>query len=313
MRAVFLDRESLPVRFPQPTGVTSYHEYAHTDPVDVLDRLRNADVAILNKVKLDRDTLQQLPTLKMISITATGFDCVDLDACKQQGIAVTHVKNYATTSVPEHVFMLILALRRNLMRVRTAVQKGAWPQSRQFCFFEGDISDLRHQTLGLLGYGSLGQAIAQLGRAFGMRVLFHTPSRLGRDPECVSFDALITQSDMLSLHCPLNEHTRHIINAHTLKRMKPSSVLINTARGGLIDEAALASALLRGELAGAGLDVLSQEPPPADHPLLQLDLPQLIITPHIAWASQTAMETLATEASRNVEQWLMGQTHNRLV
>jgi glycerate dehydrogenase len=313
MKAVFLDRESLPVPFETPHGVTDYCEYPYTNPAQVHARLEHADIAILNKVKLTRDLIAQLPQLKMVSITATGFDCVDVAACQERHIAVTHVKQYATTSVPEHVLMLILALRRNLMGYRTLMQNNAWPQSRQFCVFEGDITDVHAQTLGIVGYGSLGQALATLAKALGMRVIHHSPSRLGHDPDCVSLAQLFQHSDVVSLHCPLTASTHHLINRDTLAQMKPSSLLINTARGALIDETALAEALQKGVIAGAGLDVLSQEPPPPDHPLLQLNLPQLIITPHVAWASRKTMQTLANEASRNVEHWLKGLHHNRVV
>jgi len=313
MKAVFLDRESLPVPFETPHGVTDYCEYPYTNPAQVHARLEHADIAILNKVKLTRDLIAQLPQLKMVSITATGFDCVDVAACQERHIAVTHVKQYATTSVPEHVLMLILALRRNLMGYRTLMQNNAWPQSRQFCVFEGDITDVHAQTLGIVGYGSLGQALATLAKALGMRVIHHSPPRLGHDPDCVSLAQLFQHSDVVSLHCPLTASTHHLINRDTLAQMKPSSLLINTARGALIDETALAEALQNGVIAGAGLDVLSQEPPPPDHPLLQLNLPQLIITPHVAWASRKTMQTLANEASRNVEHWLKGLHHNRVV
>jgi glycerate dehydrogenase len=313
MRVVFLDRDSLPVRFNTPKCATSYQAYGHTSAAEVVERLTGAAVAILNKVPLQASALAHLPTLKLVSITATGFDCVDIDACRARGIAVTHVKDYATVSVPEHVFMLILALRRNLKGYERLMQQGAWPKATQFCVLDGSIQDLHGATLGLIGYGSLGQAVAALGRAFGMRVIYYSPSRIGLSPDCVSLDTVFADSDIVSLHCPLNAQTHHLINAARLAQMRRTSLLINTARGALVDEAALHAALVNGVIQGAGLDVLGQEPPPAQHPLLALNLPNLLITPHIAWASQRAMEQLADGASANVDAWALGKHQARVV
>jgi glycerate dehydrogenase len=207
----------------------------------------------------------------------------------------------------------LLALRRRLIPHSEASVNGAWPASKQFCHFAGEIVDIAGSTLGLLGYGSLGQAVAERARALGLRVIYFSPSRLHKDPQCVSLTELFETSDALSLHCPLTSDTQHIVNADTLRLMQPSSVVINTARGGLIDELALVHALNTGVIAGAGLDVLSQEPPPADHPLLNCHHPQLIITPHVAWASTKTIEKLADEASLNVDAWIKGERRNRVI
>jgi len=283
-------------------------EYDKTSPDEVVPRLEGADVAILNKVPMRAPTLERLPDLKMIAVAATGYDVVDVAYCKAHGIAVANIRNYAVHTVPEHAFMMILALRRSLLAYREDVQNGVWNKSDQFCFFSHPIGDLHGSTLGIIGEGAIGQATAAIGRAFGMTVLFadHPPPKV----EGVSFTPhaeVLAQSDVISLHCPLMPSTRNLIDLAAFRKMKRSAVLINTARGGLVDESALIQALDEGLIAGAGFDVLTVEPPKNGHPLLDVRRPNFILTPHIAWASDGAMQFLADQLIDNIDSWAAGK------
>jgi glycerate dehydrogenase len=308
---VFLDRESLIANVRRPVFSHSWTEYAATAAADAAARLAGATIAITNKVPLRADTLAQLPELKMIAVAATGTDIIDLAACKERGIVVANIRNYAYATLPEHTFAMILALRRNLLAYRADVLAGKWQKSDKFCLFDHPIADLAGSKLGLLGYGALGQAVARLGRAFGMEIIVHKRTPVEEDGvRNVSWDELLETSDVLSLHAPLNDQTRNLIGAAELARMKRSALLINTARGGLVDEAALAEALTTGVIAGAGFDVLVKEPPPEDNVLLHLHLPNFILTPHIAWASTQAMQILADQLIDNIEAYAAGKPVN---
>jgi len=307
-RVVFLDRASLKAKVRKPSCATDYVEHEKTALADIVPRLSGATVAIINKVPMRADTLRQLPQLKMIAVAATGYDVVDVPYCKDHGIAVANIRNYAVHTVPEHAFALILALRRNLLAYRQDVENGVWNKSEQFCFFTHDIGDLHGATLGIIGEGAIGQATAAIGRAFGMRVLFadHPPPKM----EGVIFtphDQVLAQADVISLHCPLMPATRNLINIDALRQMKRSALLINTARGGLVDEAALIQALDQGLIAGAGFDVLTVEPPTHGHPLLDVRRPNFILTPHVACASDGAMKFLADQLIDNIELWAAGK------
>jgi glycerate dehydrogenase len=307
-RVVFLDRASLKAKVRWPSCATEYVEYPKTSVEEIVPRLRDATVAITNKVPMREETLRQLPQLKLIAIAATGYDIVDIGYCKEHGIAVANIRNYAIHTVPEHTFALILALRRNLLAYRQDVENGVWQKSEQFCFLTHDIGDLHGSTLGIVGEGAIGQATAAIGRAFGMRVLFadHAPPKM----EGVTFtplDQVLAESDVLSLHCPLMPSTRNLINMEAFRKMKRNALLINTARGGLVDEAALIQALDQGLIAGAGFDVLTVEPPRNGHPLLEVRRPNFILTPHIAWASDGAMQFLADQLIDNIELWCAGK------
>jgi glycerate dehydrogenase len=307
-RVVFLDRDSLKAKVRKPSCATEYVEHAKTSVEEIVPRLKNATVAITNKVPLRAQTLEQLPQLKMIAVAATGYDVIDVGCCKEHGIAVANIRNYAIHTVPEHTFALILALRRNLIAYRQDVQNGVWNESEQFCFFTHDIGDLYGSTLGIIGEGAIGQATAAIGRAFGMRVLFadHPPPKM----EGVTFtphEQVLAESDVISLHCPLIPATRNLINIDAFRKMKRTALLINTARGGLVDEAALIQALNEGLIAGAGFDVLTVEPPRNGHPLLDVRRPNFILTPHIAWASDGAMQFLADQLIDNIELWCAGK------
>ena len=311
MRIVFLDKHSLPVPCAPPRCATAYVEHAHTPPGDVIARLRGATVAIINKVVLDAATLAQLPELRLIALAATGHDCVDVDYCRAHGVAVSNVRNYAVHAVSEHVFALLLALRRNLASYAALVAAGAWQRSEQFCAHGAPVEELHGSVLGIVGGGSIGRATAALGAGFGMRVLHAaSPSQPAGSAGRVALRELLASADVLTLHCPLTAATRGLIGAAELGAMKRSAILINTARGGLVDEAALAAALRAGRIAGAGFDVLSVEPPADGNPLLELRLPNFILTPHVAWASAGAMRALAEELRVNIDSWAQGAPRN---
>jgi len=308
---VFLERDSLKARVRRPDFEHSYEEYPCTRGDQVVPRLRPATVAIINKVRLNDEILAQLPSLKLIAMCATGYDGIDMDACRRRGIAVSNIRNYAGHTVPEHVFALVLALRRNLLAYRQEIEQGAWQKSEQFCLFTHDIGELFGSTMGIIGEGAIGQATAAIARGFGMRVLFaYHPSRKKKEVVLTPLDQVLAESDVLSLHCPLLPATRNLIGIEELRKMKRSALLINTARGGLVDEAALVQALEEGVIAGAGFDVLTVEPPANGNPLLDLRGPNFILTPHIAWASAEAMQTLADQLIDNIEAWVAGRPQN---
>jgi glycerate dehydrogenase len=310
---VFLDRASLIAEVRRPAFPHAWQEYAASTPEEVVQKLQGASIAITNKVPLRREALMQLPGLRMIAVAATGTEHVDLDCCRERGIAVANIRNYAVHAVPEHVFMLILALRRNLFAYREDLQRGLWQQASQFCLFTHPLRDLYGSTLGIVGYGALGQAVARLGEAFGMRLLAAEHKGAGTlRPGFAAFEQVLQESDVVTLHAPLNAQTRNLIAAPELALMQPHALLINTARGGLVDEQALADALRRGAIGGAGFDVLSAEPPRHGNVLLELNLPNLVVTPHVAWASQEAMQALADQLMDNIEGFVRGEARNRL-
>lgn len=310
-RIVFLDRSTLKAQVRRPAFEHSWAEYPVTAASELPQRLAGATIAITNKVALREETLRRLPDLKMIAVAATGYDVIDVGCCKAHGIAVANIRNYAVHTVPEHAFALITALRRNLLAYRRDVENGRWQQVDQFCFFDHPISDLHGSTLGILGEGVLGQATAHIGRAFGMQVLFadHAPPKA---PGVVftPLERVLAESDVISLHLPLTDETRNLIGSAELRRMKRTAILINTARGGLVDEQALAQALKEGVIAGAGFDVLTREPPKEGNPLLELRLPNFILTPHVAWASDGAMQFLADQLIDNIEAYVSGRPQN---
>jgi glycerate dehydrogenase len=310
---VFLDRASLNANLRRPSFAHTWQEYPVTPTKDILERLRGATVAITNKVPLRAATLEALPQLKMIAIAATGYDVVDIEYCKAHRVAVANIRNYAVHTVPEHAFTLITALRRNLLAYRADVERGRWQQVDQFCFIDHPIRDLHGATLGIVGEGALGQGTARIARGFGMHVLFadHAPPK-APDLEFTPLDQVLTQSDVISLHVPLSPQTRNLIGAAELRKMKPTALLINTSRGGLVDEGALVHALQEGWIAGAGFDVLTTEPPKQGNPLLELHLPNFILTPHVAWASEGAMQFLADQLIDNVEAFVAGRPQHLL-
>lgn len=304
---VFLDRSTLQATVRRPSFAHTWQEYPMSTVAELPQKLRDATVVITNKVPLRAETLQQLPKVKMIAVAATGYDVVDVAYCKAHDIAVANIRNYAVHTVPEHTFAMILALQRSLLAYRRDVENGRWQQSEQFCFFDHPIRDLFGSTIGIVGEGALGQGTAKIARAFGMSVLFadHAPPK-APDVEFTPLDQVLAQSDIISLHTPLTPETRNMIGLAQFRQMKRSAILINTARGGLVDEAALVQALKEGLIAGAGFDVLSKEPPKEGNPLLDLRLPNFILTPHVAWASDGAMQFLSDQLIDNIEAYIKG-------
>ena len=305
---VFLDRESVGANVRKPNFPHSYEEHQSTWTQDeILDRLNDATIAIINKVPMRADTLKQLPKLKLIAVAATGTDVVDKAYCKANGITVVNIRNYAFNTVPEHVMALIFALRRNLLSYVADVRAGRWGNVNQFCFFDHPIRDIAGSTMGIVGYGAIGKEVGKRAEALGMRVL---PYDVVPQAGLVDFETLLKESDVITLHMPLTPGTKNMFGAKELKMMKPTAILINTARGGLVDEAALAEALQAGTIAGAGFDVLTKEPPKDGNVLLDLKLPNLLITPHVAWASQEAMQILADQLIDNIEAFVAEKPQN---
>ena len=310
---VFLERDTIRAELRPPAFEHRWLDYSVTRPEEVLERLAGATVAVVNKLPLRADVLARLPRLRLIAVAATGTDNIDLEFCRRRGIAVSNVTGYARHTLPEHVLTLALALRRNLLGYREDVRAGLWQRARQFCLHTREIHDLHGSTFGVVGHGTLGRGVARLARAFGARVLVAerkgaSAAREGRTP----FAEVLGRSDVLSLHVPLGAETRGLVGRDELALMKPTSVLINCARGGVVDEAALAEALAEGRIAGAGVDVLSVEPPAGGNPLLSLDLPNLIVTPHVAWAGREAQQALADQLIENIEAFVRNSQESRV-
>lgn len=308
---VFLERNTFNVPFRKPSFDHEWIDFGETSPNQVADRLASATIAICNKVQLRGDALAQLPKLKLIAVAATGVDNVDLAYCRSHNIAVCNTRGYAVNSLPEHALMLMLALRRNLVAYRADIKAGRWHEARQFCLLDHPIGDLKGTTLGIIGFGTLGRSMVQLGSAIGMEVIVAERKEAAVvRADRVSFAELLRRSDVISLHCPLTEETKNLIGADEIQQMKVNAILINTARGGLIDDHALLDALKGGRIAGAGIDVLRNEPPREGNPLLEVDLPNLIVTPHNAWASRQAMQSLADQLIDNLEAFIRGAPRN---
>ena len=309
-RAVFLDHPSLDLgdldlgelrnRF------SELQLFSDTTPQNVIERLQGAQVVISNKIPLNTETLAACPELKLILVSATGTNNVDLDAARAHGITVSNCQGYGTPSVAQHTIMLLLNLATRLKDYQRDVAAGKWQQAKQFCLLDHPIVELEGKTLGLLGHGELGGAVARLAEAFGMRVVLGAiPGRPAR-ADRVPLDELLAQVDALTLHCPLNEHTRDFIGARELALLKPGAFVVNTARGGLINEQALADALRSGHLGGAATDVLSVEPPVHGNPLLADDIPRLIVTPHNAWGSREARQRIVGQLAENARGFFNG-------
>ena len=316
MKAVFLDFASLDQNDLDIRQLQQQFDalllYPATSPDQILSRVQDAQVIISNKVMLDANLIRQLPELKLILISATGTNNVDLVAARQQEIVVCNCQGYGTAAVAQHTLMLMLCLATSLLKYDRAVRAGAWNRSEQFCLLDYPITELAGKTLGIVGYGELGKAVARLAEAFGMQVnIASLPHRPG-GPERVPLPELLAQVDFLSLHCPLTEETRNLIGAAELQQMKSSAFLINCARGGLVNEAALAQALRQGQIAGAASDVLTVEPPKEGNILLNNDIPNLIITPHTAWGSMQARQRMLDQLTENTQAFMQGQPIRRV-
>lgn len=311
MKVVFLDRFAIRAALRPLAFAHQWQEYPTTAPAEVVARLAGAQIAITNRVRFDEEIIAQLPELKLIAVSATGYECIDVVACRRAGIAVTNVRDWSTPAVAEHAFAMMLTIRRQLLVYRAAVQAGEWQRSHFYGVLRDTLpQDLYGCTLAVIGYGALGRRIETLARAFDMQVLIAehkgaTP-RAGR----VAFDEALLRADVLCIACPISDATRNLIGAAELARMKPGATLINTARGGIVNEQALADALRSGHLGGAGVDTLTQEPPRDGNPLLELDMPNLVMTPHMAFASDSTLARLAEQLLANIEAFVAGEPRN---
>ena len=295
---------------PMLSQLEHWDRYAATEPPLRRERLERATIVVINKVRLDEALIEQLPQLRLVLITATGTDNVDLQACRERGITVCNVEDYCTASVAQHVFALILALATSLPEYMRETVSGDWTRAAHFSTLSYPILELEGKALGLIGYGTLARGVEKLARAFGMEILLAQRPGGSPRPGRLPLDELLARADIVSLHCPLVTETRHLIDSDALRKMKNSAFLINTSRGVVVDNAALAEALLEGQIAGAGIDVLEVEPPPLDHPLMRDDLPGLILTPHIAWASIEARQRVVNKVADNLAAWLRGEPIN---
>jgi len=313
-RIVFLDRDTMGpgVRVTRPRFTHEWIEHGATAPDEVAERLGRAVIAVTNKTPIRAPDLARLPQLKMIAVAATGYDVIDIGACRERGIVVSNVRGYAVNTVAEHAFALMLALRRAIVGFRQGVIDGEWQKAGQFCFFSHPIRELAGSTLGIMGEGVIGQSVARLGQAFGMRTLFAAHKGVqGLGPLYTPFDEVLETSDIITLHCPLMPSTRNMLGMTEFRKMKRRPLLINTARGGLVVEADVVRALDEGLLAGVGFDCLTSEPPVADHPFgAILTRPNVIVTPHVSWASDEAMQALWDQAVGHIENFDAGRPTN---
>lgn len=296
-------------------AVVAARYYDYSEPAEIAGRLAGCEIALLNKARVDREAIAQSPALKLIALAATGCDNVDTEAAAEAGIGVVNVREYCSAALAQHVFALILGLTQQVGLYDSLVRSGAWSRSRSFALFDYPIRELAGRKLGIVGYGTLGKAVARIGESFGMRILIaQRPGATGKPGAGrVPLADVIEQADVLSLHCPLTEASRHLLDAEAFRRMQRDAIVINTARGGLIDQEALAAALIAGEIGGAGIDVLPEEPPPADQPLLAPGIPNLILTPHIAWAAREARQRALDQVAENVAAFLAGDRLRRVV
>ena len=311
LQIVVLDRDTLvnrPFEFDFPHTLSSY---GTTEAHETLERIRGADIVITNKVVISAQAFAKNPQLKLVAVTATGVNNVDVEAAKQNGTAVCNIRAYGNESVAEHAFMMMITLMRNLPAYQRDVAAGLWENSPFFCHLGAPMRDLNGKTLAIFGRGNIGKTLATYAQAFKMNVVFaeHKNAQSVRDGY-VSFDEAIRSADVVSLNCPLTPQTANMIGEAELQQMKPGAILINCGRGGLVDEAALVAALKYGQIGGAGFDVLTQEPPRDGNPLLKARLPNLIVTPHIAWASQEAANRLFDILLDNINRFVAGNPQN---
>ncbi|WP_105101839.1 D-2-hydroxyacid dehydrogenase [Microbulbifer pacificus] len=314
MRGVFLDTLTMK---PEELDISALEHlldhwdfFETTSPDQTAARIAKADVVITNKVVLDRPLIDNAPNLKLICVCATGTNNIDLAAAAEKNIPVKNVTGYTGTSLAQHTIALLLALATRWYTYNEDVKNGRWSQSPIFCRLDYPVMELAGKNLGIIGCGDLGKKVAALGQALGMNLLIAQSATSEEKSGRVSLETMLAESDVISLHCPLTEQNSKMVNREFLAAMKDSAFLINTARGGLVDEKALAEALRRGVIAGAALDVLSTEPPPADHPLLATDIPNLIITPHNAWISRESRQRLLDGVVRNIQDWLNTNSRN---
>lgn len=302
MNGVFLDAESLS-DLDLSTLSSLFDDFAvyqQTSPEETAKRIQDVEVVILNKVRLSRELMAEAPKLKLVCLVATGTDNVDCAGAAELGITVCNCQAYGTDSVVQHVFSMIFAMHTNLITYDRAVREGKWQQATQFCMLDYPITELKEKTLGIIGYGTLGKGVAAVAEALGMKVLVGRRPGLEQEDERIPIPELLPQVDVLTLHCPLTDQTRNVIDEKAFQLMKPTAFLVNAARGGVVDEVALADALRKGTIAGAAVDVLTKEPPDDDNPLLAGDIPNLIITPHCAWGSLQARTRIVEQTVENI-------------
>ena len=319
MKAVFLDYATVGSAeldiSPLLKVLPGLEVFDNTAPDEVVERIAGAEVIFANKVRLTREILDQSDVVRFIGLTATGVDNVDLAAAKEHGVAVCNIKAYCTQSVVEHVFAVLLNLSHNISRYNQSVRAGNWQKASDFCMLDFPLRELSAMTIGIVGHGELGRGVEKIARQFGMSILI--ARRQGHDATAddgrTDLQDLLQQSDVVSLHCPLTDETRGLISAAELRLMKPNAILINTARGGLIDSEALVVALSSGEISSAAIDVLPQEPPVDGNPLLDYAGDNLIVTPHIAWGTIEARQNAIVESALNVVAFLAGEERNRVV
>ncbi len=316
-RCVFLDRDSIDCHDLDLSAIesdTRLTSFTSCNSDEVLTKSTGADILIVNKVQLTRDHFEHLPDLKLVCIIATGTNNVDLAAASDHGVVVCNVQNYAAASVSQHVFLLILSLIRRFTEYQSDIKQGAWQEQDQFCLLSHRMEELNGKTLGLIGYGHIAKAVEKIALAFGMKVIIaqslapHAVETPGRLP----LDEVLQTADIISLHCPLSEQTRNLITGKQFALMKSSALIINAARGGIVNEADLLDALHDGQIAGAGIDCLEHEPPLPDDPLMAAALPQLIITPHNAWGTLQARQRLVDGVAGNIRHFLAGQITNQV-
>ena len=318
MRATFLDYATVSFKddldpAPLHRALPGIEIRDHTRQEDVEACVAGREVVLLNKLHLTREIIEATPSLKLVALTATGTNNVDLVAASERGIAVCNLRDYCTASVVQHVFGTLLMLTQRLREYDGLVRSGAWQRGEQFCLLNYPIRELIGGTLGIVGYGALGRGVGRAAGAFGMNVVVANRPGSERQPGRMDLDELLPLADVLSLHCPLTPSTQGLISAARLARMKPDAVLINTARGALVDSTALADALRCGRLGGAAVDVLQQEPPVDGDPLLAGDIPNLVVTPHVAWAAREARQRCLDELAANVEDFRRGGRRGRVV
>lgn len=288
-----------------------WHRFNSTSSEEAIPNLKNAEIAILSKIKIDNEILAASPKLKHIAVGATGFNCISIDACQKHGVSVSHVPNYAATTIAEHVIACALTLRRKVLSHRERVIAGEWQTANNFCLFDPPFSNLRNATLGIIGLGAIGLRTAELASALGVNVIFtsRSPKRYGAKQ--VGLEYLLKESDIISVHCDLNDSTHNLIDEPEINLMHPGTVLINTARGGIVNETAVAKAISSNHLSGIAFDVLTEEPPKSSSPLLSLvTRPNVIITPHSAWTSEQALTQLKQTLILNIKKFLAGEPQN---
>ena len=317
-KIVFLDRDTIApqINVRRPAFDHDWQVFDRTAPDQVAERLKDATIAITNKAPIPAAVIEACLALKMIAISATGTDMVDIAAAKARGIVVSNIRGYAVHTVPEHAFALILALTRAVVGYVRDVADGEWKRAQQFCFFNHPIGQLHGSRLGIIGEGSIGSSVADIGaNGFGMDPVFfdhaYVTDAARNQRTFLAYEEFMSTADVISVHCPLTPETENLLDAKAFGLMKPSAIVVNTARGAVINEADMAAAIEAGKIAGAAIDVLAKEPPGDDHPYMKLlDRPNFILTPHVAWASTEAMQTLADQLIDNIENFVAGKPSN---